>query len=301
MIIIYYIFFGFLWLLSFLPMSVLHLLSDCIYFIIYYIVRYRRKVVRKNLNTSFPEKTKDEILKIEHDFYTHFCDYFFETIKLITMSKAEIKRRITFTNPEVLKDYYKENKSAFLYLGHYGNWEWLSYASHINKLSVEDYKMYIAYYPLGNEHMEKFFYHLRSTKSKGIPVPQKKILRAIIKINQEKKKGIFIFIADQSPTRNNVQHWLKFLNQDTAPILGPEKLAKQTGYPAIYAKIKKTKRGYYSCTFIKLTEDPKSVPDFGITNSYFNELEKSIIEDPSVWLWTHRRWKYNKAEFSKKI
>ncbi len=300
MSILYYILFGFLWIISFLPLEILHFISNFIYIIIYYVVKYRRTVVRKSLTISFPEKSDIEIKKIEKDFYKHFCDYFFETIKLINMSESDVKKRVKILNPELIDNFYKNNKSVFLYLGHYGNWEWLSYAWSVIRPELEDYKMYIAYYPLGNKHIEKFFYNLRSKKSNGIPIAQRKILRTIIKLNQEEKKGIFIFIADQSPTRNNVLHWLQFLKQDTAPIVGPEKLAKQTGYPSLYFKVKRIKRGYYSGEFIKLEDDPKKVPDYEITDRYFNELEKSIKEDPPLWLWTHRRWKFKKSEFIKK-
>jgi KDO2-lipid IV(A) lauroyltransferase len=299
MIILYFLVFGLLWLISHLPLSILYFFSDVVFVLIFHVFKYRRKVVIKNLRASFPNKSDIEINKVERAFYRHFCDYFIETIKLLNMSEADIKKRVTLINPEVLDEYYDNNKSIFLYLGHYANWEWLSYAWTVNRPAYTDYKMYIAYYPLGSKYLERFFVYLRSKKSKGIPVAQKKILRTIIKINQEGKKGIFIFIADQSPTRNSVQHWLTFLNQDTAPIVGPDKLSKQTGYPAFYYKIRKLKRGHYSCEFVKLAEDPNKVPEYAITERYFEELEKSIIEDPSVWLWTHRRWKFDKATFRK--
>jgi len=267
------------------------------FFFTFYVFRYRRKIVRKNLLTSFPEKSVNEINGIERKFYQHFCDYLFETLKLLNMSKKDIKKRVTLVNPDELDEYYKKGKSVFVYLGHYCNWEWLSYAWKVNKPTYSDYKMYPAYYPLGNKYIDKLFYILRSKKSDGVPIPQKKVLRTIIKLNQNKEKGMFIFLADQSPIWNSVQHWVTFLNQDTATIVGPEKLAKQTGYPVFYFKVRKLKRGHYSCEFIKLAEDATEVPEFVITERYMSELEKSIREDPPYWLWTHRRWKFSKDTF----
>ncbi len=185
-------------------------------------------------------------------------------------------------------------------MGHYGNWEWLSYAWFaVHPEFVDSFKMYPAYYPLSNEFSEKFKLDLR-TRSKSIPVAQKKILRAIIKLNQAGKKGIFIFIADQSPMWNSVQHWVTFLNQDTATIVAPEKLAKQTGYPVFYNKVRKIKRGYYSSEFIKLVDDPNQIPEFQITERYMDEMQKTINENPAYWLWTHKRWNFVKAAFEKK-
>lgn len=295
--IIYYILYAFIWLLTLLPLKILFLISDFIFILLFYVIRYRRKVVKKNLIGAFPEKSKKEIAVIERKFYQHFCDYFFETLKLLNMSENDIKKRVTLINPNALDEYYNNNKSIFLYLGHYGNWEWLSYAWNVNQPKYTDYIMYPAYYPLGNKYVDQFFYILRSKRSNGIPLPQKKVLRTIIKLNQQNKKGVFIFLADQSPIWNSVQHWVKFLNQDTATIVGVEKLAKQTGYPVFYFKVRKLKRGHYSAEFIKLAEDATEVPEFLITERYMAELEKSIVEGPPYWLWTHRRWKFSKDTF----
>lgn len=298
--VLYPIFYALVWVLMLPPLRILYVFSDILYLLIYHLIKYRREVVRKNLQNSFPEKTEKELLKIERDFYHHFCDYFIETLKLINISDKEIKKRVQFINADALDANYKNNQSVFLYLGHYGNWEWLSlawFAQHPEY--VDTFKMYPAYYPLSNEFTERFMYDLR-TRSKSVPVPQKQILRAIIKLNRENEKGIFIFIADQSPMWNSVQHWVTFLNQDTATIVAPEKLAKQTGYPVFYIKIRKIKRGHYSSEFIKLVDEPNQIPEFEITERYMDEMQKTINEDPAYWLWTHKRWKFVKAAFEKK-
>lgn len=297
MIILYYLLFTLVWLLSLLPLRILYLLADGIYFFVYYLFKYRRKTVRENLISSFPNKSKEEIKKIEKQFYHHFCDSFFETIKRLTISEKQIKKRIHIINPDAIEEYYSKNKSIFLYLGHYANWEWLTCGWTVNQPKYADYKMYSAYYPLSNKYTEHFFQYLRSRKTNGILVPQKKMLRTIIKVNQQGEKGIFNFIADQSPIWNSVQHWTKFLNHDTATIVGTEKLAKQMGYPVFYYKVRRIKRGYYSCEFIKIAENANEVPEFKLTEKFFAELEKSIIEAPAYWLWTHRRWKFDITTF----
>lgn len=294
---LYYVLCGFMWLIMLLPLGFLYRISDFAFIIIFYIIKYRRKVVQTNLKNAFPEKTESELKKIEYSFYRHFCDMFIEPLKMLNFSEKEIKKRVKFVNPEALDEYYKNNQSVFINLGHYGNWEWLSYAwTAIHPEYTESYKMYPAYYPLRNKYAEKFIFALR-TKAKSVPIPQKRVPRTIIKLQQDGLKGIFIFIADQSPIWNSVHHWMTFLNQSTATITGPEALAKQFGNPVFYLHIVKPKRGHYICEYIKITDQPKTIPNYGITELYMTELEKSIKADPSLWLWTHKRWKLNKAAF----
>src|SRR5690606_18317686 len=77
-------------LLSRLPFFFLYLLSDFLFVVVYYGVRYRRKLVRKNLKNAFPEKTKAERKRIEHQFYHNLCDYSIETLKLLTIREDEL-------------------------------------------------------------------------------------------------------------------------------------------------------------------------------------------------------------------
>ena len=85
---------GTLHLLSRLPLGVLYVLADVCYPIVYYVARYRRTVVRRNLDAAFPEKSTKERRRIERRFYRWFCDYAAETLKLLTMPADEMKRRM---------------------------------------------------------------------------------------------------------------------------------------------------------------------------------------------------------------
>ena len=80
----YRLLYGLWYLLSLLPFCVHYVLSDLIYLILYKMLGYRKKIVRKNLATSFPEKSETELRTIERRFYHCLCDYFG-----ITREKAE--------------------------------------------------------------------------------------------------------------------------------------------------------------------------------------------------------------------
>lgn len=283
-----------MWIITLLPFKALYLISDFLFIIIYYVVRYRRKVVWKNLKNSFPNKTENELKKIERKFYLHFCDCFFaETMKLMHISDKEIKQHIQFTNIEIMDYYYKNNKSIILYLGHYGNWEWLPFAWNVWNKGKEHYRLYPAYYPVENKYFDQFYYNLR-IKSGCKPIAQKRIFRAIVNMKRKGEKVLFAFIADQSPIWNSVEHWMTFLNQDTATINGVEKIARQTGYAVLYLSVKKIKRGYYTGEFVPMCENANELPEHKLTEQYMSLMEQTINEDPAFWLWTHKRWKFSR-------
>lgn len=284
------IFYVFVWLLAWLPLGILYILSDVLFVIIYYIVRYRRKITHKNLQNSFPEKSEKEILRIERRFYLHFCDYIVETIKLMHISPSTIRKRFVFKNLDVLDHYYSKNQNIILYLGHYGNWEWSIFSKAVQPNHHHAYKAYSIYSPLSNKDFDEFMLKLRS-KSGSVLVPKQKVIRTMLETQRNNTSGFFCFIADQRPNRNADTFWMNWLNQDTEPITGPEKLAQKLGYPAVYLDIQKTKRGYYTAEFIVMSENPRELPEFELTKQYMHLMEKTILRNPAYWLWTHKRWK----------
>ncbi len=291
MIVLYYIFYAFVWLLSWLPLNVLYLFSYAIYFLSYYLVKYRRKVVRQNLVNSFPEKSLEEIVKIEKAYYLHFSDIVVETLKLMHISDEEIRRRMRFNNPEVIREFCDQGKSIVLLLGHYGNWEWIPslYLNYDGIIGGELYR------PLKNKFFDEFFLKLRS-RFGTVNIPKNDALRAIVGYRRENKVFALGFIADQTPSKNNLHYWKTFLNQDTPFLTGPERIARSGGYAVIYFDVKKLRRGYYSCDMITVTDDAKKTAENEITDQYVELFEKTIQRDPSCWLWSHKRWKHKRSE-----
>lgn len=294
--IIYKIIYAILYLHALLPFRVLYILSDILYIPVYYIVRYRRKVVRTNLKNSFPEKSKKELLEIEHKFYHHFCDYFVETIKLLHITDGEIKERINFKNIELVDDLMKDGNSAIMYLGHYGNWEWVpSITLHVNK----DTLLGQIYRPLKNKAFDNIFLKIRS-RFGSVSISKNNTLRSIIQYKQSGQKVLIGFMSDQTPAWNNIHYWTTFMNQDTPVFTGVERISKQTGFSITYLDIKKVARGKYDCEVKLISANPKEEPEFAITERYIREMEKTILHDPAYWLWTHKRWKHKKEDFEKK-
>lgn len=292
----YYIVYSILYLHALLPFSILYLLSDILYIPLYYIVRYRVKVVRQNLQNSFPNKTKKELREIERDFYRHFCDYFVETIKLLHISDEEIQKRITFKNIDRLKDVMKGDRSCILYLGHYGNWEWVPSIT----LQFDDNTLLGQIYrPLTSKIFDEIFLKIRS-RFGSISIAKNNTLRTIIEFKKDRKKVLLGFMSDQTPSRANIHYWTTFLNQDTPVYTGVERIAKKTDFAVAYLDVQKIGRGMYECEVKLITDNPKSEPEFYITETYIREMEKTILRKPAYWLWTHKRWKYKRSDIQHK-
>lgn len=273
--------------MSLLPMRVHYLISDIMYPLVYYIVRYRRAIVRRNLTRSFPEKSLSDIKRIERKFYRFFCDYFVENIKALTISKQNMMRRMTFENMDLVADMFKTNQFIFLYLGHFCNWEYIASLKWWMPQGTTTAQLYAK---LHNDMMDKLFFKIRSRYG-GENINKKESLRRIIAMQKSGQKTLIGFISDQGPKRQNIHLWVDFLHQDTPVFTGTERIAKKVNAAVVYGEVSRVKRGYYTCRFIPMTTDPNSFKEHDLTRLYMQMLEKDIIKDPSRWLWTHNRWK----------
>jgi len=283
-----------LYVLSLLPISIHYVLSDIIYVLLYKFIGYRKKVVRQNLRSSFPQKSEQELKRIEQRFFHWLCDYFVETVKLLTIPEKEIRRRMVFKNTEQVNECVNKGQSCAVFLGHYCNWEWVT---SLPLWTSEKGQCGQIYHALENADSDRIFLKLRQ-RFGAVCIPMAETLRRIIKFKQEGKPVIIGYISDQVPFWNNIHHWCQFLNHDTPVLTGTERLARQTGHAVFYLDITRPRRGYYEATFKLITRNPKEKKEFEITDIYFQQLEKRIIESPEFWLWTHNRWKRTREEFN---
>jgi len=285
------LFYALLYLLTLLPLRVLYVLSDLLFPLIYHVVRYRRKVVRNNLTNSFPDKSKREIIRIERKFYHYFCDVFIEAMYRINMSPQEVSRRITFENVELIEKIYAENKSAMLMMAHYGNWEWVSAMSlHLPKESP----LYGVYKRLTNADFDAMTYRLRLKYNMG-NIEMRDLFKTMLQMGKANEKGVFAMVSDQSPNKESIRFGMMFMNQPTPVIVGTEVLARKFDYPVLILSITRPKRGYYHCKVEMLSASPKDEPEFSISEKYMHRLETDINQNPELWLWTHKRWKYKEV------
>lgn len=286
----FYIFYAFIWLLSWLPLNILYILSDIMYFMIYYVAGYRKKVVRRNLINSFPDYSAEKIISIEKKFYRYFADLMVEIIRQLNAPALDMQKRMVLENLELINEQAARGQSVMLMYAHYGNWEWSSTLC----LSLPDhYKAFPVYRKLKNTHFDQLMIKLRNRYG-AESIEKDNLVRKIWQIKQTGESGIFGMISDQTPRWKNIRYWMTFLNQDTPVFLGTEQLAKKYNYPVFYLDIQPVKRGYYKANIIPITLDPANTEEFEITTKFMRILEERINERPEYWLWTHKRWKHKK-------
>lgn len=284
-----YVIYAFVWLLSFLPFRVLYIISDFNYFVLAYLIRYRRNVIDNNLKNAFPEKTDKERADIRRAYYHHLCDYFIETLKFLNMSEKSIMKRCSVENIDEIARFHRDGKSVACIMGHYCNWEWV--CSYPLWDTIPQFLP--IYKPLHNKVMDKLFINIRSNFGAS-PIAKKMVLRSIINNKRDGIVSMIGFVGDQTPTKKNIRYWTNFLNQDTPIFLGVEKIARKFDLPVAYVKMNKVKRGYYSIEFELICESSKNTNEFEITEKHTRILEKQIKENPAYWLWSHKRWKHKR-------
>ncbi|RHO56814.1 acetyltransferase [Tannerella sp. AM09-19] len=290
--ILYFPLYFYFWLHALLPLKILYILSDILFFPMFYIVRYRRKLVYQNMKDSFPEKSEKEIRRMEKAFYHHFCDYIVETIKLLHISDKETRKRVKFHNTEALQEIVDNGGSCLMLLGHYGNWEFVpSVTLWMRKGSVIFAQIYR---PLKNKWFDRFFLKLRGRYHSEC-IAKQDTLRSILRYKSSGRPSITGFMADQTPSPANIHHWVNFLNHDTPVFTGVEKIAHKVGFSVFYFDVEKIKRGYYSVTIREISKNPKETEEFEITNKYMEMIETTILRAPEYWLWTHNRWKHKRS------
>ncbi|MFD2245919.1 lysophospholipid acyltransferase family protein [Pontibacter ruber] len=283
-----------LWLLlkglSLLPLRVLYVLSEFLFLIIYYGIGYRKKVTMQNLRNSFPEKNEQEIHQIAKDFYHQLTDVIVEILKLVTISREELKRRLVFANQEVLDDFVQQGKPVITMGSHSGNWEWILSAGAVQF----DFPAEGVYKPLNNAFFEEFMLYLRSRMGARL-IKMKDTLRDFA-ANRNKPR-VVAMLSDQTPLRSEITFWTTFLNQDTPFYVGAEKLARKFNYPVLFLDVYRVKRGYYRLAF-EVISDGSPLPDTGteypITVAFAQKLEAAIRRAPADYLWTHKRWKHRR-------
>ncbi len=283
---------GVLKIIALLPFWVLYRISDLVFLVIFYLVRYRRRVVRTNLDLAFGKsRTKGEIDAIERKFYRHLCDLFVESIKLLHISDREMLRRFVVTNGEVINETSSEGSSQLIMLGHYCNWEWVQAISLYMNLNDNIVAGQI-YKPLHDELMDRIMQKIRSRFNLA-NIPQNRAIRNLLEIQKMGKLFIIGLICDQRPSGYKFHHWGKLFGIDTPLTLGGEGIGLKANAHFLYGAIDKPKRGYYTLTYEKLPppQEGTEMEEGYYTKLFMSKLEESIEKAPQFWLWSHKIWK----------
>ena len=273
--------------ISYLPKYFLYFFSNLLYVFLGKVLKYRKKIIHKNLKNSFPEKSENEIFEIRNKFYKHFCDLIVESFSGFSISRKSIEQKITIKNQDLLNEFAVKGQNIILIGGHYNNWEMTAQRMPL----VFKHDLFAIYKPLKNKFYDR---KMKSSREKfGLNMISMKETKAYFTNETDTPRAI-IFGSDQSPSNSKKAYWTKFLNQDSAFLYGAEKYAKSFNWPVIYVSINKIKRGDYSVEYQLITQKPKEESYGEIIKKFAFLLESDIKNQPEYWLWTHNRWKKEK-------
>jgi len=277
----YYLTYPFIYLVASLPFPILYAVSDFLAWVMA-AFGYRKDVIQTNLRNSFPNKSEKEIQSLTRAYYRYLCDLSLETIKTMKMTEEQNKERVVLENPEVMEQLHHQGRSIILMLGHFGNWEWFGPCVTLNT----KYQLVVIYRPLTQPYFEKMTTSWRTRFGTEITAVNQTIRTMIANKNRITATA---FVADQAAPSN--AYWTTFLNQETSVFTGAEKMATKFNYPIVYLHAKRPRRGYYSIRVEVLFPDPVKTVENEISEAFTRRLELDIVNNPTIWLWSHKRWK----------
>ncbi|SEB39428.1 KDO2-lipid IV(A) lauroyltransferase [Tenacibaculum sp. MAR_2009_124] len=283
---IYSLTYPFIWLFSSLPMRVLHGVSDLLFMVVYYIVGYRKDVVKDNLKLAFPDKTDKEINKLAKKFFKHFIDIMIESVRTFSITEKEILKRYTLKNPELINSLAKDGKSIVLVGAHLANWEWS-----VCMPLILDIDFYATYSKLANPYFDKKIKQNR-TQFGAFAIKTSETVKTLHYNYSNKKTGLYLLLSDQSPLIHKTHYWRNFFGTKVPVHTGAETIAKKYDFAMVNCSTRRVKRGYYETEFSLITDSPKEFEDYQLTDKYFEITEKAISNQPECYLWTHKRFKH---------
>ena len=282
---VYILVYPLLWLISILPFRLFYFFSDFVFFVMYYLIGYRKKVVSENLAMAFPDKSANELKKIQRCFYQHMCDMFLEMVKTLNLTKEELKERYKIINIEVLQGIV-EDRSVLIVCSHYANWEWnVSINNYINA------KGYAVYQKIGNTYFDNLIKRIRAKWNTTL-ITQQETVKTVYRNVQNGTISAYGMVSDQSPQVKRAQYWSEFMGVKVPIFNGPESMARKLDLAVVFLKVSKVKRGYYQAEFIPITTAGSKTKKHHITDQFLSLTEDQIREKPEFYLWTHKRWKH---------
>lgn len=284
--VVFYITYPLILVLSYLPFWLLYRISDGLYYVIFYLVGYRKKLVYNNLKKSFPEKSETEILRIQKAFYRHFADFLVETLKTFSISNKQLHKRFVYQNLELITDYTQRGKTVLIVGGHYANWEWV-----IGAPDLADLNVLITYTRITNPFFNRWI--KRNRERFGVKmILKQETYKAIAENHANKLPSVYGLLSDQSPSVKKAKYWTHFLGHKVPVYTSAESIAKKYDDVVVYMHIDKVKRGHYEVHFDLISDEAGKHEDFTLTDQFFQILNKHILEKPELYLWTHNRFKH---------
>lgn len=280
----------FIFLVGLIPLNALYSLSNGVSYLLQYIIRYRNRIIYKNLKNAFPALTDGDREKIKIAFYRYFADLLLESFHCFSMSFRALSARVKQSTPGVIEEVLAHNSKIVIVMGHYGNFEWLC-RTVMNVMP--GFEHICLYQPVNNKYLDNYIKFNRERY--GIKMVSVKDMKGLLHLTKNNNKQCIWFVMDQVPgAPHETAHWMEFLHQDTPVIYGPEKFAKRIDAAVVYVELQQKVRGVYELASTTITHHAADTKAFDITEKQMQLLEKGINKHPALWLWSHNRWKHQR-------
>lgn len=238
---------------------------------------YRLNIVRENISIAFPSLHHNELIT---SFYRNFVTLIYEMF-IQHVSVEVLNKRCIFNSLYLFDRLYNEYDDIIVTSGHLGNWEW---ASDILALKTR-YKVISIYKPFHNIVINKFVEHKRISFKKGIL--QDSEMFSIF--HNSKYKRLIAFLGDQRPPISQHSYLVSFMNHKMIIDDTLARIAKIKHCPLIYIHTLISNNKYiYNPEIIFLPQQNLHLHD--ITYKYWEALYYDISQNPSYWLWSHKRF-----------
>jgi KDO2-lipid IV(A) lauroyltransferase len=274
-------------ILSRLPMGALYAFSAFLYFLAYYVVRHRHRVISDQLLKVFPAMMQEERAQIHRSYLRNFCDVMMEVLKSASMNASEMTARVRILNVALAREYLDAGRSVMFVTSHLCNWEWL-----LQGVALQlGYPIDAAYKPLHDQWAERLLLVIRSRFGARL-IPAKELLADFLS-----RRGVIRAVAmnaDQAPVSTDKRYWTQFLGQDTAFYVGAEQIARATRLPVMYLVMRRVGRGSYEVELRPLWDGREALEPNAITERYARACEIDVLRSPADWLWSYRRWRLKK-------
>jgi Kdo2-lipid IVA lauroyltransferase/acyltransferase len=274
-------------ILSRIPMPALYVFAGFLYFLAYYVVRHRHRVIHEQLATVFPDLSLPDRTRIHKQFLRNFCDVLVEVLKSVSMTENQMRARVRILNLEAAEGFLGAGQSVMFVTSHLCNWEWLLHGVTVQLGHPVD----AAYKPLHDPWAERLMRGIRSRFGARL-IPAKELLADFLR-----RRGIVRALAmnaDQAPISTDQRYWTKFLGQDTAFYIGAEQIARATRLPIIYLVMRRLRRGHYEVELRQLWDGRERTEPNQVTERYARACEADVLKNPADWLWSYRRWRLKK-------
>lgn len=262
-----------------LPFS---LLDGTVALILQYLLRYRRRVIRQNLENAFRYSRPGEIRRDLRAYYRFLAKVIRQT--LVGPTTRSLKKRMHYVHHPALDTWLAEGKSVLITFGHIGNWEWAG--SHVGLVYPD--QVCALYRKIKNPWVDRLMYNRRSMQVNYlVEVGQIGELLRLMK----RKPILVLMLSDQNPGNDQGIIWAPFMGRQTAFVNGPESLALKYRLPVVYMNIQPLPKGHYELRCETIFNGSEPVETGEITRRFAMALEKNIRHSRIEWLWSHRRWK----------